>query len=629
MSAVSTSLPSLRRSLAAAVGRHWLTVGAFALVAGTGFASGGYFPASWGWVTLGAGWSVAAALLASREATLSRPALVVSAALAALTLWTLAGLIWTTGVTETALEAEHSAVYAAVILAAAACARLGPERLIYGAWSAIAFLCVAGLATRLVPDRWGVIDTFAGNRLSQPIGYWNALGLLAGIGVLLALGLAAHADSRWWRALASASVPPLVTTLYFTYSRGAWVAFLIGLLALVVFDRRHLLVLLAAAAAAPFAAIAVWKAATSPALTAALGSSIGPSAHEGHRLVPILALVSLASGLVTLAATRLDPRLDLTPRARRLVGTAWIILALAALGGALAVAGPERTTHRVWSSFSAEFVTPSASLNGRLFSLSSSGRITQWRVAWREARAHPVLGSGAGTYEQAWYRSRPYAFRVRNAHSLYLEALATLGPPGLLLIVVALVVPLGVAFRRRAEPLTAAAFAALLAYVVHAGIDWDWQLSTVTLAALLCAGFLVAGTERPQLGRNLRAVACGLAVLLAATGIYTIATRLPMIRLDSAAAHGNWAAAERDARRASQLMPWSSEPWLHLGEAELNAGLRTQARAAFERAVPKGGNNWVVWYDLARVSTGTTRAHAIDRLRALDPLAPELAELRG
>lgn len=625
MSTVSRSLPALRRGIGVAAGRHWLTVGAFALVAGTGFANGGFFPASWGWVTLGAGWAAAAALLATEHAALSRPALAVSAALAALTLWTLASAIWSSDGTATALEAERTAVYAAVILAAAVCARLRPERLLHGTWFGIVCLCVAGLATRLVPDRWGVIDNISGNRLSEPIGYWNSLGLLAGMGVLLAVGLAAHATSRWWRAAAAASVPALVTTLYFTYSRGSWVALAVGLVALLSLDRRQLRVLLALGCVAPFAAVAVWKGATSPALTAALGASLGRSAHEGHRLVLVLVLVSLGAAVVGVATVRFDPRVELSRRARLLVGAGTVIVVLALGGGALAAAGPGRTAHRAWSSFSADFNTPST-LNGRLFSLNGSGRVTQWRVAWRDARAHPVLGSGGGTYEQAWYRWRPYVFRIVNAHNLYLEALATLGPLGLLLIAVALFVPLGAAVSRRAEPLTAAAFAALLAFALHAAVDWDWQMSTVTIAALLCASFLVAGPAVP-LGRWVRAAACGLAVLLAASGIYAIATRLPMNRLDGATAHGNWAAAERDARDASDLMPWSSEPWLHLGEAELNAGLKTQARAAFLRAAAKDRDNWVVWYDLARSSTGAVRADATARLRALDPLAPELATL--
>ena len=53
---------------------------------------------------------------------------------------------------------------------------------------------------------------------------------------------------------------------------------------------------------------------------------------------------------------------------------------------------------------------------------------------------------------------------------------------------------------RRRPLLSAGPAAACIAWFVHASIDWDWQVPTVTLTALVLAGALVAAGE----GRSAR-----------------------------------------------------------------------------------------------------------------------------
>ncbi len=67
-------------------------------------------------------------------------------------------------------------------------------------------------------------------RLSFPVTYWNTLGLLAALGIVLAFHLSArlpNAGSR--RILAAGVIPLLAATLFFTFSRGAISAGAIGL----------------------------------------------------------------------------------------------------------------------------------------------------------------------------------------------------------------------------------------------------------------------------------------------------------------------------------------------------------------------------------------------------------------
>ena len=101
---------------------------------------------------------------------------------------------------------------------------------------------------------------------SPSLGYWNAVGIFAALGLLLALGLAARAQRPIWRALAGASVAILAPTFFFTFSRGAWVALAIGLIAAVALDARRLR-LTTLFALAPAAVLTVWLGSRQEALT--------------------------------------------------------------------------------------------------------------------------------------------------------------------------------------------------------------------------------------------------------------------------------------------------------------------------------------------------------------------------
>lgn len=110
-------------------------------------------------------------------------------------------------------------------------------------------------------------------------------------------------------------------------------------------------------------------------------------------------------------------------------------------------------------------------------------RASYWHAAHASVTAHPFGGTGAGTFGIV-DRQAPYA---RDAHSLYLQTLSELGPGGLILVLAVIGVPLAVAIRRQ----LAAPAAGLTTFALHAGIDWDWQLPAVTLAALALAAAAV------------------------------------------------------------------------------------------------------------------------------------------
>ena len=111
------------------------------------------------------------------------------------------------------------------------------------------------------------------------------------------------------------------------------------------------------------------------------------------------------------------------------------------------------------------------------FAFRGHVRSQYWRVAVHEANAHPVAGSGAGTFSNWWLEKRHVPLSTQEAHALYLETLAELGPVGLALLLTALAVPLAAAVRIR-EPALAAA---LVAYDVGAAVDFHWELAGVTV----------------------------------------------------------------------------------------------------------------------------------------------------
>ena len=132
----------------------------------------------------------------------------------------------------------------------------------------------------------------------------------------------------------------------------------------------------------------------------------------------------------------------------------------------------------------------------------SSNRYEYWRVGLSAFAAHPVQGLGAAGFRVEWLKKRHIAEGVRDVHSLEFEMAAELGLVGLLAFAI-MVAGVVLAARRalaRHRALAAGASAALIAWLLHASIDWDWQLPAVTLPAIALAGALIvlAETTRAQ-----------------------------------------------------------------------------------------------------------------------------------
>ena len=596
------------------------------VVAGLGVTDGGYFATAWGPVTLVFLAACAAALVVQPRLTIGLRSLAMPALLGLLALWALASSAWGSP-TEAVPEAERTLVYVSAALALGLVLRRGATTgVLIGLWAGVTAVCLYALATRLFPEQLGVFDPISGYRLSEPVGYWNALGLLASLGTLLALGLVARAEHLLVRLPAAASVVPLALACYFTFSRGAWLALAAGILVALVLDPRRLQLALTMVVVVPWSALAVLLASRSGPLTESGGHTLAAAAADGRALAAAgVGLALFAAGAVAVLAA-LEPRVRVAPVAYWLGSGALVagvvglvIVAVLVLGGPAAIA----------RSFAADPTGQGADLDDRLFSLSGNGRVDLWRVARDTASDHPVVGSGAGSYQRYWLERRPSEEPVRDAHSLYLEMPPELGPVGLALIAAVFGFPLVVAVRLRRRPLVPIAVAALVAYLARAGVDWDWEFPVLTLVALGCAGVIVAeGVERrSQLARWGR-----IALLVAVVGLVPVVAVMTLgNRAEAASAEAfadrDFDAAAAEAKTAERLAPWSVEPLVRLGRAQAAAGDHRSARVTFRRAAAREPEHWRVWYELAAVSNGVSRQAALARARALNPLESQLRDL--
>jgi hypothetical protein len=604
---------------------------AFAPVLGLAAAQGGYFPTSWGWASVPLLWAVAIALIVREHVRLSTSERFLIAALAALAGWIALSSAWSVAPAQTVLELERVLVYVAAVSAVLLLSRgRSAGRVLGGLLAAILLISTFSLLTRLVPDRIGVYDPAAVYRLSQPIGYWNGLGIFAVMGALIAFGFAARAHTVWARATSAGALVVLLPTLYFTFGRAAWIALAAGLVIAVAVDPGRLQLIAALLVLAPLPAVAVLLASRESGLTHA-GTPLARAAEDGHRVALAIVLLGAANVVLAVAFAWFARRIEVPPTLRVVFAAAvGLVVAVAIASAFVRYGGPATLAKKGYETFKAPPPHSTGNLNNRLLSFSGNGRADLWRLGWDEAKGDPVLGAGAGTYERYFLRHQPpRGSRVRDAHSLYLETLAELGPIGLAILVAVLVTPLAILSRARRHPLVPAAAGAYVAYLVHTGVDWDWELPAVTLAGLLCGSAILLFARRSRAPEPLspptRFAGAAAAVITAGFAAVALIGNAALGRSDTAREKGNLARAATEARRARTLMPWSPRPWEALGQAQLAAGLLPDARRSFRKAISMDDGDWHSWYELSGATTGPAQRGALRRAVALYPRSGLLA----
>ena len=239
---VVPKLPVSERARALSIEPAVVLVPAGLLIAvvATAAPSGSYFPSSWGWASLAFLWAAAIGLVAQRRLTFGTLHVAYLGAWLALLVWTAASLLWSPTTTQTMYEVERTVVYVSFAVALAVLARRSLQLVLPALLAGIVAVAAYALATRLLPDRVGSFDSYVGYRLSEPLGYWNALSVFVAVGIAVAIGLAARGQVLVVRALSAASLVLLLPVLYFTFGRGGWIALASGLAVAIAVDPRRL-----------------------------------------------------------------------------------------------------------------------------------------------------------------------------------------------------------------------------------------------------------------------------------------------------------------------------------------------------------------------------------------------------
>ena len=205
----------------------WSALAAIALLV-LAFGGGDTSAVSWGIVSLGL--LGAGFVLVRRHPRLGMTQaqrMVVAAALG-LTAWTAMSTIWSDAPGLPVVALQRVLLYTAVVFVVAAIAtRSTVESIAFSILTAITMVDGYALWTRLLGDHRNSAGQLVQSRLEAPLGYWNALGILSTLGVLLALGFATGRGR--YRLAAAAVMPVLACTLYLTFSRGAIGALIVGL----------------------------------------------------------------------------------------------------------------------------------------------------------------------------------------------------------------------------------------------------------------------------------------------------------------------------------------------------------------------------------------------------------------
>jgi O-antigen ligase len=611
-----------------------------ALLAYFAFNSGGFYPAPPAYVAI-----VLCVVLLVRASIADHPfegfswqLALAAGAMSLYALLTLLSASWSHAPGRALVEFDLPLVYllAMVLFGSIPRTRARLEWMLRALAVAIVVVCTCALITRVLPHIWPTSSDVANNRLGYPVTYWNVLGLLAALGIVLCVHISSDTNEpRGGRVAAAAATPALATTLYFTFSRGAIATGVIALVTFVLLGRPRLLVS-ALIAAVPATAIAL-KVAYDANLLATPTPTTAPAVAQGHHVA--IAVIGCVAGAAVVRALLLwlDERLvrvKLPDQVRRrVVRYGWLGLATAVVATTVALSGT--ITHQ-YDRFVHSSLGNTSDLRARLTDPGNNGRIDMWTVAWRQSKSAPAVGQGAGTFQNSWAQYRPTGDIVRDAHSIYMETLDELGIVGLLLLLaVILTVLVRTAMRARgpSRSLYAAVFAVLLAWAIHAAIDWDWEMPVVTLIFFALGGFVLAAPQEhsaPVVGagprlRTLTGLGC---VLLAVTPAYVW---LSQRRLDDAVhafALGNCQAASHSALSSISILGARAEPYEILSYCDIRRGMPRLAIDAIDKAISLDPKNWNYRYDLAviRAAAGLdprTAARQALQLNPRDPLAQD------
>jgi tetratricopeptide (TPR) repeat protein len=616
--------------------------------------NGGYDPIPTGEVGLTIWWivligTIAGALPVTRPRSPSGVVLILLAALAG---WALLSLAWTESDERTMIEVARTVTYAGVLLLGASLVARGHGRpVLAGVTAALGLIIVFAALSRLEPSWFPeqnvgefLPDIELESRLAYPINYSSGLAALCGLAIPLFTAAAASGRSLIARLLGAALLPVTALTLWLTGSSLAVPVVVIAIAVYLMLTRERVAGIVSLAIGAVGGGVLIVAANAREALDRGLDT---PAAlAEGDSLLVILLVVTAATmGAQALASAVFSrhPKLRGPLISRRAV---WVIVAAGAavvLVAGIAAGAPGNIIDRLEDFSSAEGLDPDeGARSDQVLDVSARGRFQYWEGSLDAYATEPLLGIGPGTFEFYWAREGDpeAAIFVRDAHSLYLETLAELGPVGFLLVlgIAGTVLIAGIRQALRAPPesraICAAAVASCAVFLAVAVVDWIWELAALGMAFFFVAAVAIgreAPRSQPAEGARLRpaapVIALAVLALIAIAIPFAGATLVEQSR--DSYADGRPEDALDGARNAVAIQPNAATPRIQEATVleaigDLEAAVET-AREATEREP----TNWRLWMVLSRLEARYGDAEAaVEAYERGQSLFPRVVLLR-
>jgi O-Antigen ligase len=586
----------------------------------------------WGWIGVGL-LAITLACVVGVQAPRSWGFWLAVGGLAGLWAWALLSSTWSESTSSAILVANRWLLYAAFLTVA--------TWLVRDRWGALALLggvAFGGLVLVVYLTANLVVDSgpglFVERRIAQPIGYTNGLGsyLLAG-SFWPAIALAERARPLAATALGAVVASLAASLMLLTESRGVAVAMAVSIIVVLAvvpgrLGRIWLLLLLGAGLAA--AAPDLLHVYNSTSAHQPAGSSVSTGGAVALLVAVVVALVwtggvALARGLSPNGAAIL-----------RSVGIGALgVLALGAVVAVVVLSGRiSDTISRQYNAFVHPAIVSSADTTTRLSS-GAGNRYDLWSVAWRDFKAEPVRGVGAGNWPVSWFRYRVITDDVRQPHSIELQALSELGlVGGVLVIIFAVGVYLGLAGRLRAtrgDPLarmlTVAAAGAFTGWLVQTSVDWMQLMPGLTGIALAGAAVLVSDEAEGAVRRRLLpwSVLVAAVLVVGVGGAFLVRqTVADCYQLDGQAElASDPRSAIDDANQALGYDGDNLQAYYLKAAAYARLGDYPSSRATLLAAVRREPNNWITYALLgdltARARDYRGAAAAYGRASALNP----------
>jgi hypothetical protein len=636
--------------------------------------------------------------------------------------WTAASLLWAGSRSDAWEETNRTFLYLVAVALVVVFVRLvGPRSRV---WLIVGLLAVITVTAFLVLLRLGLASDptlyFASGRLNYPITYWNGLAAFLVMGFWLALG-AANAGGRlvWAQAPLLGLATLFLELALLPQSRAALWSLALVLPFFVVLS-PHRFRALTNLTVVGLPVVLLW-----PALNRVYMATRDARLPEVAIASAMRAMtVSVIITMVLYTLTRGVEWLILRPRREPgqtvdesagmpgsendrspVLGRRSTILVAVALAAIICIAltvglllldqkpgGLAGSVNRAWTQFSSDKGIGKTS-STRFDEASLNQRVSIWKVALTAFRTNPLHGIGAQNFEDYFYQHRSNLLRVTQPHSQPLQLLAELGIPGALLWLVFAI--WGVARgaisrfrtqRRTDQALMAAVITAALGWFIHSSVDWLWQLTAVSLPAMLLFGAVVAvgpsgddpaehASVRTKRSRMKRAAAAALAVGALVVLLSALFPYLAVRGTEAAAATAitDPTKAISITRTAAWQNPLSPEPLVTraraytaaakkaAGVAQDRARMLALAAGAWEEAERRDPKSWPIVYESAlallryrdavqrysltlppaslgpgnrlaglSVDQMTTLAGGyVDRLKILDPLGKEAAKVEA